>query len=347
MQQIPLGRSGLMVSELCLGTMTWGSQNTEAEGHAQMDMGLDHGVTFWDTAEMYPVNPVRAETVGRSEQIIGSWIARRGGRDRLVLASKIIGGGRPEIREGRAPDGASLRQALEASLRRLGTDYLDLYQIHWPERAHYHFRNLWTYDPRANDRERTEARMVELLEAGQDLVREGKIRALGLSNETVWGASRWHGLAAARGLPRMASVQNEYSLMCRQFDSDWAEYSVMEEMPLLAYSPLAAGLLTGKYQGDVTPPGSRRSLNPLLGGRITPRTLPTVAAYLDLAQRHGLDPVQMAIAFCRSRPFSCIPILGATSTAQLLRVLGGAELVLAPEVLAGIEAVHRAHPHPY
>lgn len=347
MQRINLGRTGLVVSEFCLGTMTWGSQNTEGEGHAQMDLALDRGVTFWDTAEMYPVNPVRAETIGRTEEILGSWFASRGGRDRVVLASKIAGGGRAMIRDGVPPSRATLRPTVEAALRRLRTDWIDLYQIHWPNRAHYHFRGLWQFDPRKNDPARIEAEMLDLLEAAQELVAEGKIRAFGLSNESVWGMMRWRALAAARGLPVMATVQNEYSLLCRQFDTDWAELSQMEDVPLLAFSPLAAGLLTGKYQGDATPALSRRSHVADLGGRITPQVFPAVAAYHQVAADHGLDPVQMAIAFCRSRPFPCVPILGATSTAQLERALGADGLVLSAEVQAAIDRAHRAHPQPY
>lgn len=346
MKQIPLGTTGLMVSELCLGSMTWGTQNTQAEGHAQMDRALERGVTFWDTAEMYPVNPVSADTIGRTEEIIGTWLAK-GGRDRVVLASKVTGAGRAEVRDGAALTPAALRQAVEGSLRRLGTDYIDLYQLHWPNRGTYHFRDIWAFDPRAADRVKTEAHMIEILDEAAKLIADGKIRHLALSNETVWGTAKWLSLAERHGLPRMATVQNEYSLLCRQFDSDWAELSHMENLPLLAFSPLATGLLTGKYAGDVTPEGSRRSLNPMLGGRITPQVFPAVAAYLGLAAAHGLNPAQMAIAFCRSRPFPCIPIFGATSLAQLDIALGAAEITLSNEVLAGIDAVHRAHPMPF
>lgn len=343
MRQVDLGRTGIKVSELCLGTMTWGSQNTEAEGYAQMDLALDRGVNFWDTAEMYPVNPVKKETAGRTEAIIGSWLASRGGRDRLVLATKVAGPNNA-IRDGE-PTAATMRQALEASLKRLKTDYVDLYQIHWPNRPHYHFRNNWTFAPKGEDRAKIEAHMIEILELSRDLIAEGKIRAIALSNETVWGAARWLSLAEKHGLPRMASVQNEYSLMCRQFDTDWAELSVMEEMPLLAFSPLATGILSGKYQGDATPPGSRRSLNPTLGGRMVPRALQVAQVYLDIAARNGLDPCQMAIAFCLTRPFPTIPIVGATSVAQLATNL--TQVTLSPQVLAEIEAAHRAHPQPY
>lgn len=346
MQKVRLGHTGLQVSKLCLGTMTWGSQNTEAEGHAQADLALDHGVTFWDTAEMYPVNPVRAETVGRTEEIIGTWLAARGGRDRLVIASKVAGGGQV-VRGGAPLTGAILRDTVDASLRRLQTDYIDIYQLHWPNRAAYHFRNIWNYDPRASVKAEVEAHMLEMLQVAGDLVKAGKIRHIALSNETVWGAARWLSLAEAHGLPRMATVQNEYSLLCRQFDSDWAELAAVEDMPLLAFSPLAAGLLSGKYAGDVIPEGTRRSINPSLSGRVTPQVFPAIAAYLGIAARHGLHPCQMAIAFCLTRPFPCVPIIGATSMAQLATDIGAADVTLSPEVLAEIDAAHRAHPQPY
>ena len=346
MKHIPLGTTGLMVSELCLGTMTWGTQNSEAEGHGQMDRALERGVNFWDTAEMYPVNPVAAETVGRTEEIIGSWFAK-GARDRVVLATKVTGAGRTEVRGGAALTPAVLRAAVEGSLRRLQTDYIDIYQLHWPSRDMYHFRGIWSFEPRASDRAKTEAHMLEILEESAKLIAEGKIRHLALSNETVWGAAKWLSLADRHNLPRVVSVQNEYSLLCRQFDSDWAELSHMENLPLLAFSTLATGLLTGKYAGDVTPTASRRSLNPTLGGRLTPQVFPAVAAYLGIAADHGLDPAQMAIAFCRTRPFPCIPIIGATTPAQLETALGAAEITLSAQTLAAIDAAHRAHPMPF
>lgn len=346
MKTLTLGRTGLTVSELCLGTMTWGTQNTEAEGHAQADLAVEHGVTFWDTAEMYPVNPVRTETVGRTEAIIGTWLAARGGRDRLVIATKVTGKGQI-VRAGQPITGATIRAAVEASLRRLQTDYIDLYQLHWPNRGSYHFRQMWRYRPPQIDRVAETANMTDILTTAQALVAEGKIRAIGLSNESVWGAARWLHLADTLGLPRMATVQNEYSLLCRQFDTDWAELSVIEDMPLLAFSPLATGLLSGKYAGDVIPEGSRRSLNPDLSGRITPQVFPAVAAYLGVASRHGLDPCQMAIAFCRSRPFPTIPIIGATTLDQLRLNIGAAGIALGPEVLEDIAETHRAHPAPY
>ena len=347
MQQLSLGATGLMVSAICLGTMTWGSQNTETEGHAQADLAIDMGVTFWDCAEMYPVNPVKAETVGRSEEIIGSWLAARGGRSRLVLASKVTGSGHPEVRGGEVLTGAVMRKSVEDSLRRMKTDYIDLYQLHWPNRDSYHFRDIWTFDPRGPDKAEIEAHMIDVLTVAQELIAQGKIRHIALSNESVWGAGRWLALAEKHHLPRIASVQNEYSLLCRQFDSDWAEFSLREDMPLLAFSPLATGLLSGKYAGDVIPEGTRRAVNPTLGGRITAQVFPAVAAYLGIAARHGLDPCQMAIAFCLTRPFVTVPIIGATSVAQLGVNIAAADLVLSAEVLDEIDAVHRAHPQPY
>lgn len=347
MQLVPLGRTGLTVSALCLGTMTWGSQNSESEGHAQADLAVDRGVTFWDTAEMYPTNPVRAETVGDTERVIGSWLAARGGRDRLVLATKVTGRGQV-VRGGAPITGTDLRAAVEDSLRRLNTDYIDLYQLHWPNRGTgYHFRGNWSYDPRGIDRAATDAHMIEVLHVARDLMAQGKIRHIGLSNETVWGAARWLNLAEVHGLPRMATVQNEYSLLCRQFDTDWAELSAVEDMPLLAFSPLATGLLSGKYTGDITPEGSRRAVNPSMGGRITPQVFPALAAYLTIAERHRLDPSQMAIAFCAGRPFPTIPIIGATNLRQLDVNIGAADVELSAEVLAEISAAHRAHPQPF
>jgi aryl-alcohol dehydrogenase-like predicted oxidoreductase len=346
MQRMTLGRTGLEVSALCLGTMTWGSHTPEADARAQADLAVERGATFWDTAEMYPTNPVLAETVGRTEEFIGRWLADRGGRDRLQIATKVCGRG-PIVRPGQPVTGATLRAALEGSLRRLQTDYVDLYQIHWPNRGSYHFRQMWRYAPAVPPRAEVEAEMADILSAAADLIAEGKIRALGLSNESVWGAALWLEVAARHGLPRMASVQNEYSLLCRQFDTDWAEFSLAEEMPLLAFSPLATGLLSGKYQGDVTPPGTRRSHTPDLGGRMTPQVFAAVEAYLTIARDHGLDPCQMAIAFCRTRPFATIPIVGATTRAQLEVCLGAADLRLAPEVSEAIAAAHRRHPAPY
>ncbi|KPQ08146.1 MAG: putative oxidoreductase [Rhodobacteraceae bacterium HLUCCA12] len=349
MKQIPLGSTGLSVSEFCLGTMTWGNQTPEADAHRQIDLARDHGVSFLDTAEMYPTNPVRAETAGRTEEIIGSWLAARGGRDQVVIATKVTGKGSDAIAGGAPEIGpARLRAAVEASLARLGTDVIDIYQLHWPNRSSYHFRQNWTYaPPAATERAGIRANMLEVLTEAGRLVEEGKIRHFALSNETAWGMANWIALAEANGLPRPASLQNEYSLLARQFDTDLAELCALEDVPLLAYSPLAAGLLTGKYAGDVVPDGSRRAIREDLGGRITPRVFEAVAGYLGLARDHGLDPVQMALAWCRTRPFSVIPIIGATSVEQLQRELPAASLTLKPEVLKAIDAMHKVIPMPY
>ncbi|WP_323007482.1 aldo/keto reductase [Pseudorhodobacter sp.] len=347
MKQIPLGATGLMVSELCLGTMTWGSQNTESDGHDQIAMALEHGVNFWDTAEMYPTNPVRKETIGDTEAIIGNWFARNGGRDKVVLATKVTGEGNAQVRDGAPITGASLRAGVEASLRRLQTDYIDLFQLHWPNRGSYHFRNIWNFAPTTTPASEIFAHMTDVLQSADKLVAEGKIRAIGLSNESVWGAASWLRLAQAMGLPRMATVQNEYSLLCRQFDSDWAEFSALENMPLLAFSPLAAGLLSGKYAGGVVPDGTRRVNSPDLGGRVTPYVFEAVAAYLGIAARHGLDPNQMALAFVRNRPFPVVPIIGATNLDQLRLNIGSADLVLNEDVLADINEANRAFPRPF
>lgn len=347
MKMLPLGRSGITVSELCLGTMTWGNRNTEAEGHAQIDRALERGVNFLDTAEMYPTHPVAAETAGRTEEIVGSWLASRRGRDRVVIATKAAGSGSAAVRAGARLDARTLTEACEGSLRRLRTDVIDLYQIHWPDRGSYHFRQNWRFDPTGQDRSGTHAHLDDMIGAAGRLVEAGKIRAFGLSNESAWGTAQWLRRAEAGLGPRVATIQNEYSLLCRHFDTDLAELCHHEEVTLLAFSPLAGGLLSGKYAGDVIPPDSRRARTPDLGGRITPQVFPVVAAYLGVAARHGLDPCTMAIAWCRSRPVPVIPIVGATDIAQLDIALDAAELVLAPEVLDDIEAVRRDHPMPY
>ncbi|SFV26473.1 Predicted oxidoreductase [Devosia crocina] len=340
----PLGRLGIEVTDLCLGTMTWGSQNTEAEGHAQIAMARDAGINFMDTAELYAV-PGSPETSGRTEEIIGNWFAANKDRDKWVLASKIGGGGSAFLRNGRRADGPSIREALELSLRRLQTDYIDLYQIHWASRGHYHFSNYWDYAPAQQDTADVLDNIAEMLEVLGELVQAGKIRAIGVSNETTWGIAQWLRIADARGLPRLATVQNEYSLLRRLFDHDLAELSHHEDVGLLAYSPLAAGLLTGKYQNGATPRGSRKDYQKGFW-RLTPFAEAATAEYLALAARHGLDPAQMAIAFCRSRPFMTATIIGATSTEQLAIDIAAKDLVLAPEVLGEIEAIHRRHPRP-
>ena len=347
MQYRQLGRTDLSVSTLCLGSMTWGSQNTTEEGHAQIDRALDQGINFIDTAEMYPVNPISAETQGDTETVIGKWFARTGRRGDVILASKVSGAGATGKRGGEPISAEAMRRAIEGSLTRLQTDVIDLYQLHWPNRGSYHFRKYWTYDPTPQSRDDTVAHIREVLETAAALIEEGKIRHLGLSNESAWGTGEFLRIAEAEGLPRVASIQNEYSLLCRIFDLDLMELCHNEDVSLLPFSPLAAGILSGKYQGDATPPGSRRSHVANLGGRITPRLEPAVAAYLEIAARHGLDPCQMALAWSVQRPTVASSIFGATSMTQLDNLLAAQDLVLSDAVMEDIQAAHKAHPMPY
>lgn len=343
MQLKTLGRTELKVTDICLGTMTWGSQNTEAEGHAQIALARDAGITFMDTAEMYAV-PGSPATSGRTEEIIGNWFATHKDRHDWVLASKIVGGG-SHIRGGRRADGASIREAVEGSLRRLKTDYLDLYQIHWASRGHYHFEGYWSYAPEHQDTADVLANLTDMLETLGDLVKAGKIRHVGVSNETTWGIAQWLRIAEQQGLPRLVSVQNEYNLLRRMFDHDLAELSHHEQVGLLAYSPLAGGLLTGKYQNGATPTGSRKHYQKGFW-RYNEWSDAATGDYHELARAHGLDPVHMALAFVRSRPFVTSTIIGATSTEQLTHDLGALAVKLSPEVLAGIDAIHRRNPRP-
>ncbi|MFV0335627.1 MAG: aldo/keto reductase [Tropicimonas sp.] len=342
-----LGTSDLDVSQICLGTMTFGNQTPQGDAHRQIDMALAAGINFLDTAEMYPVNPVRAETVGRTEEVIGNWIAATGRRDEIVLATKIVGENDGYRRDGRGIFADTMVEAVEDSLRRLRTDVIDLYQLHWPNRGSYHFRKHWSYAPGTMPRQEVEANMVEVLEAMGRLRAEGKVRHFGLSNETAWGTSEWLRLARAAGAPPMVSIQNEYSLLCRLFDTDLAELSLYEQVDLLAYSPLAAGLLTGKYRGGAVPAGSRMSLVPNLGGRAVPRAHAAVEAYAALAQQHGIDLTHLALAFCQTRPFMGAVIIGATTAEQLAHDLAGIDLTLSDEVQGEIAGIHRAHPLPF
>lgn len=344
MKQNLLGRTGISVSEICLGTMTWGTQNTEAEAHQQMDYAIENGVNFFDTAELYPTTPVSAETQGRTEEYIGSWFEKTGRRNQVVLATKVAGSGRDYIRGGRDIDAAAIREAVDTSLKRLKTDYIDLYQIHWPNRGTYHFRGAWCFDASGQDKKRTLAEITEKLETLGELVKAGKIRAIGLSNESAWGTQKYIDIAEANGLPRVATIQNEYNLLYRSFDLDMAEVAHHEDVGLLAYSPLAAGLLTGKYQNGARPAGSRASINKDLGGRLQPLQEAPVKAYLKLAAEHGIDPAQLAIAFCLTRPFMASAIIGATTMEQLKVDIAAADVTLSEEVLTGIAAIHRQYP---
>lgn len=346
MKTVPLGRTGILVSQLCLGTMTWGSQNSEAEAHAQLDRAVAAGVDFIDTAEMYPTTPRLKETTGLTEKIVGSWLAGRPDRDRLVVATKCTGEGNADVRGGARVTGAILREALEGSLKRLRTDYIDLYQLHWPNRGSYHFRNYWRYDPSAQAAGDMDAEVADLLGEVSRLIEAGKMRAFGLSNESAWGTMKFLQASQRHGLPRIASVQNEYSLLCRIYDTDMAEISAREDVTLLAFSPLAAGLLSGKYVEGVVAPGTRRSMQETLNGRVTEQSTAAVAEYAAIAARHGMSLAEMAIAFTLTRPWPVIPILGATSLDQLETDLRGGTVSLGAGALAEIEAVRRRYPMP-
>ncbi len=341
-----LGRSDLKVSRFCLGSMTWGTQNTPEEAFAQIDYALDHGINFLDTAELYPTTPGSKETAGDTERIIGEWFARTGRRNEVVLATKIVGAGNRTVRDDGAPiSPETLRIALEGSLQRLQTDHIDLYQLHWPNRGSYHFRQSWSFDPSSHPRG-LDDEFRAILETLASFIAEGRVRHIGLSNETAWGTMTWLRLAEAEGLPRMISIQNEYSLLHRLFDTDLAEVCHHEDVGLMAFSPLAAGLLSGKYVDGDVPARTRLSINPGLNGRHSPRSEPAIAAYVALAREHGLDPAQMALAFAASRPFMGSVILGATSMDQLATDIAAADLELTDEVKAGIAAIHQRHPIP-
>ena len=343
-----LGRTGIDVSSICLGTMTWGEQNTEAEGHAQLDRALDRGVNFIDTAEIYSVPP-KAETQGSTERIIGSWLAARGCRDKIVLATKVSGRSgskwlRPDGKGARL-DEANIRYAVERSLSRLRTDYIDLYQLHWPDRTIGLFGDGGTVFrdlPKPDDGIPVE----ETLGVLSALVEEGKIRHVGLSNETAWGVSRFlHASETGRG-PRVVSIQNAYNLLNRTFEIGLAEIALREGVGLLAYSPLAQGYLSGKYQRGARPAGARTTLFERGQRYEKPNVEAAIDAYLALAHETGLDPVQMALAFVTSRKFVTSNIIGATSLAQLDTILASLEIAVTPELEARIDAIHQAYQNP-
>ncbi len=344
MDYSPLGRTGIEVSRICLGTMTFGEQNDEADGHAQLDAALAAGVNFIDTAEMYPIAP-RAETFGRTESIIGAWLQARKCRDQVVLATKITGPAPflPHIRGGDfRHDRRQIEEALDASLKRLGTDYVDLYQIHWPDRLAVPFASLGY----VHDAELEFTPPEETLAVLADQVKAGKVRAIGLSNDTPWGVMKYLELARRDGLPRVASVQNPYGLINRNFEVGLAEVALREDCGLLAYSPLGFGTLTGKYLEDAEPKGARLTLFPQYARYSKPRGVEATRAYVDLARRHGLDAAQMAIAFTLSRRFLTSTIIGATTLDQLENNMAAADLVLAAEVEDAIEASHSDNPNP-
>lgn len=348
MKMNELGRTGIKVSELCLGTMTWGSQqNDEADGHEQMDYAVDQGINFFDTAELYAVNPVQKSTQGATESIIGTWFEKRGKRDDIIVASKVVGGGVKWLRDGGSPTRLAVAEALNDSLKRMKTDYIDLYQVHWPIRGSIAFRQNWNFDPYKQSKTQTIDQIHETLLGLDDAVKAGKIRAVGLSNEITWGTMQYLKLSEEHNLPRVATIQNEYSLLYRHYDLDLAEMSHHEDVGLLPYSVLATGILTGKYRKGAVPEGSRRAIEGSLGGRFTQRAQEATDAYIAIADKYQLDPSQLAIAFCKSRPFIPSTIIGATTMDQLKICVETKDVDLSDEILAEIAQVHRQHPWPY
>ncbi|MCI4239144.1 NADP(H)-dependent aldo-keto reductase [Dickeya dianthicola] len=331
--------SSLEVSTLALGTMTFGEQNSEADAHAQLDLAVAAGVNLIDTAEIYPVPP-HSQTQGLTESYIGSWLKSRGGREKLIIASKVAGpvrGNDNSLRPQQALDRKNIRAALDDSLKRLNTDYIDLYQLHWPQRQTNSFGKL-SYQYTS---EKPAVTLLETLEALSEQVRAGKIRHIGVSNETPWGVMRYLQLAEKHELPRIVSIQNPYSLLNRSFEVGLAEISQHEGVELLAYSPLAFGTLTGKYLNGAKPAGARNTLFSRFVRYSAPHTQQAIAEYVALAQKHGLDPAQMALAFVRQQPFVASTLLGATTLEQLKINLGSLELTLGEDVLTELEDIHR------
>jgi aryl-alcohol dehydrogenase-like predicted oxidoreductase len=337
-----LGGSELCISALSLGTMTFGEQNTEAEAHAQLDLSVAHGVNFIDTAEMYPVAP-RAETCGRTERYIGTWLKKQR-RDKMIVATKIAGPSRgfSWIRNGPHIDRQHIESAINGSLRRLQTDYIDLYQIHWPDRYVPMF-GATSYDL---SQQRDTTAISEQLEALASSIQAGKIRYIGLSNETPWGVSQFLRCSEKFDLPKIVSIQNAYHLMNRNFESGLAEMCHHGQVGLLAYSPLAFGHLTGKYLANPQVEG-RITRFPNFGQRYTRINVPeAVAEYVRIAREAGINPAQMALAFVRTRWFTRSVILGATTLRQLKENLASAEITLSTETLEQIETVHQRYPNP-
>ena len=339
-----LGASELKVSEICLGTMTYGEQNSEAQAHQQLDYALSRGVNFLDAAEMYPVPP-RGETQGRTESYVGSWLKNQA-RDKVIVATKITAPGRgfEWVRGGpKAVDKASVEEAVNGSLQRLQTDYIDLYQIHWPDRYVPNFGQAF-YDPAE---ERMATSIEDQLEALDSVVKAGKVRYIGLSNESPWGVMQFLSIARERNLPMAASIQNAYSLLNRTYEPALSEVTRREGIPLIPYSALAFGHLTGKYLGGAKPAGARLTLFPPFGQRYTKENIaPATQAYVDLAGRYGLSPATMALAFVRSRWFVASTIIGATTLDQLTENIDVVEVELPGALFDEIDAVHERYPNP-
>lgn len=339
-----IGRTDLVVSKICLGTMTWGQQNTEAEGHAQMDYALAEGINFFDTSEMYAVPP-KPETQGSTERIIGSWFRARGNRDKVILATKAAGRSPMtwlrDSGKGTEQSRAQLEEAVDKSLKRLQTDYIDLYQLHWPDRPINLFGGLGYRHIEG------ESHSIEkILDALDGIVKSGKVRHIGLSNETPWGTMKFLHHAETKGLPRVQSIQNAYNLLNRTFELGGSEIAHRDQVGLLAYSPLAQGYLTGKYQNGALPAGSRKALFNRLQRYESPMTDRAIEAYLGVAKKHGLDPSQMANQFVTTRPFVTSNIIGATTMEQLKLAVTSTDVKWSEELEKDIEAVHLSQPNP-
>ncbi|WP_180065477.1 NADP(H)-dependent aldo-keto reductase [Acinetobacter sp. YH16037] len=347
MQFKPLAHTGILVPEICLGTMTFGEQNTQAEAFEQLDYALERGLNFWDTAEMYPVPP-KPETQGSTETIIGNWIAARGGRDKLILASKIAGPsqGGSHIRDGQTKFIASeIESALDQSLQRLQTDYLDLYQLHWPQRPTNFFGKLGFGNAEANNTQ-TITNLEETLVALSYEVKKGRIRTIGLSNETPWGTLKFLQLAEKHGLEKIVSVQNPYSLLNRTYEIGLSEIAHYEGVGLLAYSPLAFGYLTGKFRHGARPANARVTLFSRFSRYSNAESEWATEQYAQLAEQHGLTLTQLALAFIKQQFFVTTTIIGATNLDQLKENIDAFEVNLSEDILKGIEAIHRQQPNP-
>jgi len=344
MQYHRIPHSSLEISTLGLGTMTFGEQNSEADAHQQLDYAVHQGVNLIDVAEMYPVPP-RPETQGLTETYVGNWLKQRANREKLIIATKVSGPSRNNdagIRPNQMLDRRNIRDALDASLKRLQTDYIDLYQVHWPQRATNCFGKLgYTWTDNA-----VPVTLLETLEALTEFQRAGKIRYIGVSNETPWGVMRYLQLAEKHDLPRIVTIQNPYSLLNRSYEVGLAEVSQYEGVELLAYSCLAFGTLTGKYLNGAKPAGARNTLFSRFTRYSSEQSQKAVAAYVDIAKRHNLDPAQMALAFVRRQPFVASTLLGATTMEQLKTNVESLHLELSDEVLAEIEAVHQVYTYP-
>jgi aryl-alcohol dehydrogenase-like predicted oxidoreductase len=340
-----LGRTDIDVSVICLGTMTWGRQNSQDEAFEQMDYAFEQGVNFFDTAELYAVPP-GPETYGKTEGFIGNWFQDRGTRSQVFLASKIAGNGVHWIRGGSDITPETIDTALNNSLKRLHTDYIDLYQLHWPNRGGYQFQQYWDYNP-TFDAQKEEDEMIAVLEALQKHIKAGKIRYVGLSNESAWGTMKYLQLAEKLGLPRMVSIQNEYNLLSRTFEPDLHEVAVAEDIGLLAWSPLATGALSGKYLAGARPEGTRWTMLGKNISRDTENAQSAIQGYMAVANKHGLDVTQMALAFVNDRPFVTSNIIGATSMEQLKSNIASIDLELSDAVLKDIQSIYRKYPRPY